>query len=341
MGAAVQIGRDSRVLKPKVLGKRGPKPDSPLVEPDTIFLTASVTKPIVATAVMMLIERGQTHLDDPVSKIVPEFSGRWKEMVTIRYLLTHTSGLPDMLPENRVLRIKHASLDEFLEKIYVTPLLFEPGTNVSYSSSGIALLGEVVERLSAKPLPEFLEKELFKILNMNDASLGIDWNKVDRVSQVYIKDGNPDTGGPEDDWNWNSTYWRNLGTPWGGMFSTVSDMSKLLLMFLNEGKIGDKKVVSPRTVKLMISNQTTLMPHVPEDVKASNPWGLGWALKRSHNSWLGDQVSTATFGHLGATGCLVWADPEKLLTCVLLTNGGPEVYSILRMFSNALVASLF
>ena len=341
MGAAIQVGREARFLNPRVFGRRGLEPDSPTVEQDTIFLTASVTKPVAATAVMMLIERGELSLDDLVSKIVPEFSGRWKEKVSVRNLLTHTSGLPDMLPENRELRIRHASLDEFLEKIYTTPLLFEPGTNLSYSSTGIVVLGEIVKRLSGKPLPEFLDKELFKPLGMSDTSLGIDWNKVDRVSQVYIQPGNPDYGGPNDDYNWNSTYWRSLSHPWGGMFSTVSDLSKLLLMFLNEGKIGGQMIISPRTVKLMTSSQTNSMPHIPDDVKVSYSWGLGWTLKSPHNSWFGDLVSPATFGHLGATGCLVWADPEERLTCALLTNGGTEVYGLLSRFSNALVTSVF
>ncbi|MGD0330468.1 MAG: serine hydrolase domain-containing protein [Nitrososphaeria archaeon] len=340
MGAAVQVGREARFLNPRVFGKRGLDPDSPAVEQDTIFLVASVTKPVVATAVMMLIERGELSLDDLVSKIVPEFSGRWKEKVLVRDLLTHTSGLPDMLPENRELRIRHASLNEFLEKIYTTPLLFEPETNLSYSSTGIAVLGEIVKRLSGKSLPEFLDKELFKPLGMSDTSLGIDWYKVDRVSQVYIKPDNPN-GGPNDDYNWNSAYWRSLSTPWGGMFSTVSDLSKLLLMFLNEGKIGGQMIISPRTVKLMTSNQTNSMPHIPDDVKVSYSWGLGWTLKSPHNSWFGDLVSPATFGHLGATGCLAWADPEERLTCALLTNGSTEVYRLLSMFSNSLVASVF
>lgn len=170
-GAAVQVGRDSRALKPRVFGRRGLESNSPLVEPDTIFLTASVTKPVTATAVMILIERGEIGLDDPISKIISEFSGRWKEKVSVRHLLTHTSGLPDMLPENRELRIRHANLDEFLKVIYTTPLLFEPETNLSYSSSGFALLGEIVKRLSGKPLPEFLDEELFKPLGMEDTSL--------------------------------------------------------------------------------------------------------------------------------------------------------------------------
>jgi CubicO group peptidase (beta-lactamase class C family) len=202
------------------------------------------------------------------------------------------------------------------------------------------VLGEIVKRLSGKPLPEFLDKELFKPLGMSDTSLGIDCNKVDRVSQVYIKPDNPN-GGPNDDYNWNSAYWRSLSTPWGGMFSTVSDLSKLLLIFLNEGKIGDQTIISPRTVKLMTSNQTNSMPHIPDDVKVSYSWGLGWTLKSTHNSWFGDLVSPATFGHLGATGCLAWADPEEHLTCALLTNGGTEVYRLLSMFSNSLVASVF
>ncbi|MEM3018870.1 MAG: serine hydrolase domain-containing protein [Candidatus Bathyarchaeia archaeon] len=342
MGASIQVARRHGSLEPVAFGKRRLEPDAPPVEGDTIFLTASVTKPVTATAVMKLIEGGKLCLDDHVASIIPEFTGRWKEGVLIRHLLTHTSGLPDMLPENIELRRRHADLDEFLERIYKVPLLFEPGTNISYQSCGIALLGEIVKRLTGIPLAEFMRREIFVPLGMEDSSLGVDWRKASRVSQVNIPKESFEYGSLSDDWNWNSPYWWGFGAPWGGMFSTASDLTRFLMMFLNEGRLGSSRVLSPRTVRIMTSNQTILMPLIKEDVKRSNPWGLGWRLKAYGSlDWgFGDLVSSRTFGHIGATGTMIWADPETNLACTVLTNQPDIDRRILSRFSNALVASV-
>ncbi|MBS7609472.1 beta-lactamase family protein [Candidatus Bathyarchaeota archaeon] len=342
MGASIQVARSHGFLEPITFGRRGLEPDAPLVESNTIFLTASVTKPITATAVMKLIEDGKLCLRDHVTAIIPEFIGKWKEEVLVRHLLTHTSGLPDMLPENAELRRRHADLDEFLQRIYRVPLLFEPGTNISYQSCGFALLGEIVKRLTGIPLAEFMRQEIFKLLGMEDSSLGVDWRKVSQVSQVNIPKGSFEYGSLSDDWNWNSPYWWGFAAPWGGMFSTASDLTRFLMMFLNEGRLGSSRVLSPRTVRIMTSNQTILMPLIKDDVKRSNPWGLGWRLKAycSLDWGFGDLASSRTFGHTGATGTMIWADPETNLACTVLTNQPDIDRCILSRFSNALVASV-
>jgi CubicO group peptidase (beta-lactamase class C family) len=342
MGACVQIARSHGALEPMAFGRRRLEPEGPPVESNTIFLVASVTKPITATATMILIERGKLCLDDPVAAIIPEFRGRWKERVLIRHLLTHTSGLPDMLPENRELRARHADLDEFLRRIYRVPLLFEPGTNISYQSCGFALLGEVVKRVAGISLAEFMQRELFKPLGMDDSSLGVDWNKASRISQVNIPQGSFEYGSLSDDWNWNSPYWWSFGAPWGGLFSTVSDLTRFLMMFLNGGRLGGSRVLSPRTVRIMTSNQTDLMPSIKEEVRRNNPWGLGWRLKAYGSlDWgFGDLVSPSTFGHIGATGTMVWADPETNLACTIFTNQPDVDRRIMSRFSNAIVASV-
>ena len=128
MGCTLRISRDGEPLEPQAFGRKTIQGDSP-VRPDTMFLVASVTKPVTSTAAMMLVERGHIRLDDPVCSIVPEFGdGGPRDKILVRHLLSHTSGLPDQLPENRELRSRHATLDDFLKKIYRTPILFEPGT---------------------------------------------------------------------------------------------------------------------------------------------------------------------------------------------------------------------
>jgi CubicO group peptidase (beta-lactamase class C family) len=130
----------------------------------------------------------------------------------------------------------------------------------------------------------------------------------------------------------NSPYWRDMGHPWGGMHTTVSDLSKLLTTFLNGGSYGAKRIFSPATVRAMISDQN-------QHVHA--PWGLGWALGRSTVwNFMGDLVSPQTFGHGGATGTVAWADPQSGILCVILTDRLLQDGAWLRRVSNTVAAAV-
>ena len=209
------------------------------VTPDTIFLVASLTKPVTATAVMQLVEQKLLSLETPLHTVIPEFapvSGDqegWRRSITIRHLLTHTSGLPDAFPDNRALRVRHATLAEFVENSLATSQLleFEPGTNISYQSVGLLLLGEVVQRVSGLSLPEYLDLHVFKVLGMNDTTLGARRQQHREaksnldIETEYMATNN--IGGESDqDWDWNSDFWRSLGAPWGGLLTTVEDVSR-------------------------------------------------------------------------------------------------------------------
>ncbi|MGD0636442.1 MAG: serine hydrolase domain-containing protein [Nitrososphaerales archaeon] len=342
MGCTVGIARNGEPLEPRAFGRRSIEGATPVV-PDTMFLIASLTKPFTSTAAMMLVERGLIRLDDPVCSIVPEFGdGGSRDRVLVRHLLTHTSGLPDQLPENTELRSHHATLDDFLRKIYRTPLLFEPGTSFSYQSCGMAMLMDIVQRVTGAPLSEFMLHEIFEPLGMDDSSLGVNWSKAERVSQVNLPPGGSQYGGAEaSDWNWNSRYIWSLGYPWGGMFSTQADLLGFLNVFLNRGTLNGKRVVSPQTAQAMTNNQVVKFLQIPKDIAYRNPWGFGWQMKAPFKSVFGDLNSSRTFGHWGATGTLYWADPETSLACVVLTNQ-PFEWSgaILGRFSNAVAGSI-
>ncbi len=160
-------------------------------------------------------------------KFIPEFRGGDRERVVIRHLLTHTSGLPDMLPENEELRKRHAPLREFVTATCRTPLLFTPGTKVSYQSMGVLLAGEIVERITGRPLREFLRRQLFQPLGMRNTSLGLGGRKIPDTMQCQVDE--------HTDWDWNSPYWRDLGSPWGGAHAAAGDVSRLLRCFVNPG----------------------------------------------------------------------------------------------------------
>ena len=315
-GAAILVTRHGVPVTPRCFGGIYLEPNSPPIQPNTIFLVASVTKPMTAAAVMLLVERGKILLDDPVCSIIPEFGNRGKDRIKIRHLMTHTSGLLDMLPQNRQLRAHHAPLKEFIRRICALELDFPPGTNIQYQSCGIAMLGEIVERIEGIPLPEFLRREIFQPLRMNNTHLGAQGLQTDRIAHVNVGTEIQNT-----DWGWNTPYWWNFGAPWGGLLSTVGDMLHFCQTFLNGGEFEGVRVFSPATVQAMITDQIAPMPDIPQNVKSGQAWGLGWRLQPTSDwSHFGDLISPASYGHWGATGTVVWVDAVREMICVLFTT---------------------
>lgn len=333
-GAAIGVAQHGIALPPRAFGEMR---EGQTTQPDTIFLTASVTKPMTVTAVMILVEWGYLLLDDPVHSIIPEFANRGKEAVTVRHLMTHTSGLPDMLPNNIALRKAHAPLSEFYRQMFELDLDFAPGTQLQYQSCGIAMLAVIVERLSGMSLPDFLHTELFVPLGMKDTALGVRDLPQERIAHVNV--GNEMRG---TDWNWNTPYWWQLGVPWGGMFSTVSDMARCCQMFLNGGALDGVRILSPATVATMTRDQTSSMPLLPAEERHRQAWGLGWRVM-STATWDagGNLLSPGSFGHSGDTGTVVWVDRVREVICVLLTNE-PAVNSgrLRGQVSNLVVAAV-
>ncbi len=289
---------------------------------DSIYQVASITKPVTATALMLLVERGQVSLNDPVRLYLPDFTGGDRDKVRVRDLLAHTSGLPDMLPENVELRRAHAPLSEFVKRTYTTPLLFPPGSEFRYQSMGVLLAAQIVEKIGGMPLPAFEQKEIFGPLRMKDTVLGL--------GKLRIEDTIPIGGDSNSDFGANSPYWRNMAHPWGGLHTTVTDLAILMQAFLN----GGRPILSAATVRAMLTDQ---------NARLNAPWGLGWALGRAV-AWngFGDLVSPQAFGHSGASGTVVWADPRSQTVCVILTNRPWSVDEgrLLRLVSNAVAAAV-
>ncbi|MDH5687015.1 MAG: beta-lactamase family protein, partial [Candidatus Bathyarchaeota archaeon] len=245
--AGLLMSRHGIAVEPRVFGRIAPGADASPIDSEAVFLVASVTKPVTATAAMMLVERGKITLDDHVASIIPEFASKGKDKIQIRHLLSHTSGLPDQLPENIQLRKQHRGLDVYVKHIYDCELLFSPGTNVSYQSCGFGILGEIVRRVEGIPLPEFLAREIFKPLGMENSSLGTTKDMYSKIARINIRDVE-EYGGPRTDWNWNTEYWWTFAAPWGGMFTTLEDYTIFLQMFLNGGSFHGKRLLSPATV---------------------------------------------------------------------------------------------
>lgn len=328
--ASILVARRGKVVLHKGFGRLSAAPSSPTVQRDSIYLLASITKPVTGCALMLLVERGLVSVSDPVSRYLPDFQGGEKSKVTVRDLLAHTSGLPDMLPENTDLRRSHAPLNAFVDGTYKTPLLYSPSTSFAYQSMGTLLAGTIVEKVTGMRLRDFIQREIFEPLGMTNSALGLGRFEIPATVQAWVSpEASPvdtDRFGP------NSQYWRDMGHPWGGMHSTVTDLAKLLSMMLNEGTFEGKRIFRPATVRAMITDQNE---------RIGAPWGLGWALGRS-KAWnfFGDLVSAKTFGHAGATGTVAWADPATGVLCVILTDRLVHEGSLLRRVSNAVAASV-
>lgn len=273
---------------------------------DAVFLIASISKPMTATGVMLLADRGELSLSDPVNKFIPEFSEGDRKLITIEHLLTHTSGLPDQLPNNNELRSAHAPLSEFVAGAVQVPLKFAPGSEYSYQSMGILLASEVVQRITGLRFRDFLRDEVFQPLGMNQTVMGLAPFELEDVmtSQVEFAAAEGGAGDPSTrSWDWNSPYWRDLGAPWGGAHSTAPDIERFLRSFLEP----DSHILRPETVRSMTSN------HTPEMSAAR---GLGFQLGSGFAAGCAD----STFGHGGSTGTRSWCDPVRGLSCVILTT---------------------
>jgi beta-lactamase class C len=274
---------------------------------DAVFLIASITKPMTAAAVMTLVDRRELTLDDPVRKFIPEFSEGGRRLITIRHLLTHTSGLPDMLPENVELRKRHAPLSEFVARTVRTPLLFKPGARVQYQSMGILLAAEAAARITRQPFPQYLTQAVFRPLGMTRTALGLGSFKIPETMQCQVQQAPGLYGGGSKEtasWDWNSPYWRNLAAPWGGAHSTAPDIARFLAYFLNP----TGSVLKPETAAAMVVNQAGSL---------NQPWGIGFMVKPGS---FGRACSPRTFGHSGSTGTIAWADPANQRICVALTT---------------------
>ncbi len=273
---------------------------------DAKFLIASITKPMTAAGVMKLVDAGKVRLEDPASRYLPELGTTGdRGRITVLHLLTHTSGLPDMLPENTELRKKNAPLSEFVRIGLQTPLLFAPGTKTSYSSTAILLASEIAQRITGRAFPQYLEAELYQPLGMTNTALGLGHFSLGDTIRSQTEFADPDLGANASaaKWDWNSPYWRGLATPWGGAHSTVRDTDKFLQAFLAP----DGKLLRKASCERMIRDQNAGL---------NQPYGIGWAVGRS----FGKDCSPATFGHGGSTGTLCWADPATKRTFVMLTS---------------------
>jgi CubicO group peptidase (beta-lactamase class C family) len=318
-GAVVLVATRDGVKRVDAVGQADVEKNVPMRD-DTIFWIASMTKPITASAIMMLQDEGKLSVEDPVSKYVPELGGlKTKDgkagNLTLRHLLTHTSGMSEATSdESKAAKTLAELIPAFANK----PLQFEPGTKWQYCQSGINTLGRIIEVVSGKDLETFFQERLLRPLGMKDTTFYPTKEQAARIATSYRKTG--DKLEPQGVFVMNGTEVTSRDrypAANGGLYSTAADYARFARMVLNNGSLDGKKYLSPAAVKQMTSVQT------PESIVTGftpgNGWGLGWCVVRQPQG-ISAMLSPGTFGHGGAFGTQAWIDPQRGVVYLLMTQ---------------------
>ena len=304
-GAVTMVVRHGHVVWFKAQGMLDREAGKPMPA-DAMFRICSMTKPITSLAVMMLYEEGRFQLEDPISKYLPEFKNPKvlvkpaigqpysipaQREITIRDLLRHTSGLTyqwnlelgktyiDANVASGILPYD-GTIEDSVKRLAALPLLFNPGERFEYSL-GVDVLGRLVEVLSGKPLDEFFRVRIFEPLGMKDTYFYPPENKLDRLAVAYSYDEKaglsrfPSTPVTEGLFQYSADYPyrgpKNLFSGGGGLVSTAADYARFCQMMLDNGKVGQTRLLSRKTVELMTSDQLGKIP-------ADEGFGLGFGV---------------------------------------------------------------
>ncbi len=288
----------------KAYGNRALVPAREAMTEDTIFDLASLTKVVATTpAIMKLVERGRVSLDAPVKTYVPEFTGGGKDEITIRQLLTHTSGLRPGI-ESRTWEGQQGAIKKAAAETVQTP----PGSVFRYSDINFFMLGEVAQRVAGQPLEEFVAKEIYRPLGMLDTGYLPPKSKLGRVAPTEVVNGVPFRGVVHD------PTARKMGGVAGhaGLFTTAADLARYARMLVNNGTLDGVQIFKPETVRLMTRVQT------PENLDTRR--GLGWDIDSSYSGPRGTLFPLGSYGHTGWTGTSLWIDPFSKSFLIFLSN---------------------
>jgi CubicO group peptidase (beta-lactamase class C family) len=282
------------------------------MEPSSLFSIASMTKPIVATAVMILQDEGKLNVDDKVSKYLPAFADvklkngeSPRREITIRDAITHTSGLAGS-------QLFTGSLAEAVDQLAKRPLAFEPGTKWQYSP-GLNVAGRIIEIVSEKPLGDFLQERIFEPLGMENTTFVPDEKQQQRIATIYAP--SQDKKSLVSVQNFITDFSKERGpNPSGGLVASASDLFHFYQMVLEKGEFHKQRILSKEAVEQMTSPQTG---DLETGFTSGNCWGLGWCIVRKPQGVTG-MLSPGTFGHGGAFGTQGWVDPKTETIYVFL-----------------------
>jgi CubicO group peptidase (beta-lactamase class C family) len=357
-GAVTLVSRGSDIVEFDATGMADVEAGHAM-QKDTIFQIMSMTKPVTAIGIMMLAEEGKLALRDPVEQYLPEFKDLRvrttlgpdaahasipNHAITIRDLLTHTAGIqdypgPPTIPDYA--QTMSVPLDEAVRQLAKQPLLFQPGTQWSYSSPGIEILGRIIEVCSGEKYADFITEHILQPLGMKDSFFFPPADKISRIAMVYAhKDGklvrSPASilGGDPAKHRQGAVF----PAPGWGLFSTAEDLLHLYRMMLHDGVYQGHRYLSPFSVHVMTEPQTTGIQ--PVGWMRGSDYGLAWEIVTDPRGELAGHT-IGTYGHGGAFGTQGWIDPNNDLISILLiqgSDGGAE--SMTNVFLNMAESSV-
>ena len=312
-------------------GRRAPAPDQ-----HTLWDLASLTKVVATTtAAAQLVERGKLDLDAPVQRYLPEWTGPGKDGVTVRHLLTHTSGLPSFRPYDR----ETQNPDSLASLLFGTQLERAVGERMVYSDIGAFVLGEIVERVSGEELDEYFARHVAGPLKLRETMFAPAASLRSRVAPTEIDSlrGGLVRGAVHDE----RAFYLGGVAAHAGLFGSAHDLARFAMMMLRGGSLDGARVLKPETIARFT---------VYADPSYSNR-ALGWQKReredmrfRTGSPWAGQTMSASAYGHTGFTGTSIGIDPERDLFVVLLSNrvnptrNNPRITAVRAAVTDAVVS---
>ena len=360
---SVCVARRGVIVLHEALGRLRPEADAPPLARDSLFPLSSLTKPITATLAMQLVEEGLLGLNRPARDYLPELTGEGADEILVHHLLTHTSGYVFYDQEPLVTHVsqrlqagfapppcpetQHPAANAMLHLFYDAPLAVAPGAEMIYSDLNYQFVGEIVRRLSGRPIWELARERIFAPLGMGDSFFIVPESAAERV---VIRPPDAPMAAPVSPLNQGIDSRQMQETPYagGGVFSTPLDMARFGQCFLNGGRYAAARLLSAATVAAMTRDQ---IPGVParffERRIAIASWGYGWAIE-SPAKWKyyhGSLWPLGTFSHGGGGGVMLWVDRENELVgayfeACLRNNEKNEMLWNADLFQNLITAAV-
>jgi CubicO group peptidase (beta-lactamase class C family) len=305
-GCAISIGYKGNLIFEQSFGYFTYDTNSQIVKVNSIFDLASLTKVVATTTItMILFDQGRLDLDQKVVDIVPAFEGDQKNKVTIRHLLTHTSGMPGWVRFYLELQGK----ERIVQEICDMDLKNDPGTVYVYSDLGMIMMQKILETITNKPLDQLVRDYITTPMNMKNTYYNPDSSLINQIVPTEISDWHQKLvhGFVHDE----NTYAMGGVSGHAGLFSTVQDLSVFCQMYLNGGVYDDKRILKSETIQLFTARQ---------NIVEGSTRALGWDTRSEKHSMAGEYMSMQAFGHSGFTGTTIWIDPVNQVFVVLLSN---------------------
>lgn len=339
-GAAIVAMHRGKIVLEHYAGHANP---TTVAHKDSLWPLASISKVFSAATIMRLVEQGVLTLNTRATSILPEFNGDMREEVRIRHLLTHTAGMIYESPQMAERLRNHTSLADMYAESIPSPLMFAPGTQLSYSDYHWLLLATMAERLTGTAFADLMQQLVLVPMGLTQTFFPC--AQTTTPAQVaYVRGVLAEgTSGAM----YNSDYARGLAHPAFGVTASARDLARFAWHFMPHGP----RVLSEPTVRAMTRDQTAGVPGRYPIISGigehpQHAWGLGWALQTSRTPALfSELLSFETFGHHGASGCQVMADPTQELIVVALTNthlntGIDPWYNRLQAIANCTIAAV-